>query len=164
MIREEVVKVGMADLRTIRGSGILRTTGLGSCVGLSLYDPVSKVAGMAHIMLPSSELAWTPSVSPAKYADTAIPELIRQMTELGALTGRLEAKLAGGAQMFASVSGGDSLRIGPRNTETCRRLLQERHIPISGEDTGGHYGRTIEFHCGTGVLYVRSVQRGVREL
>lgn len=164
MIVENIVKVGMADLKiAVRETDVLKTTGLGSCVGLTLYDPKARISGMAHIMLPSSEIARSGNLNPAKYADTAIPELIRLMREAGADTGKLVAKLAGGAQMFA-FTGPDTMRIGPRNVEMCKELLARLGIPIKGEDTGLNFGRTIEFHNATGILVVRSVQQGVKQL
>jgi chemotaxis protein CheD len=164
MMVDNIVKVGMADLKVTLGKDdVLKTTGLGSCVGLTLYDPVAKVAGMAHVMLPSSEIARDSNLNIAKYADTAIPEMIRQMSELGAAQSRLIAKMAGGAQMFAFSTGSDTMRIGPRNVEICKEMMQDLRIPIHAEDTGANYGRTIEFYCSTGILLVRSVQQGVKQ-
>jgi chemotaxis protein CheD len=165
MIERTLIKVGMADLNVTSHAGVLKTTGLGSCVGLTLYDPVSKVAGMAHVMLPSSEIAKEGKLNQAKYADTAIPQLIRLMVELGAIVGRMESKMAGGAQMFAFTAGaGDTMRIGPRNVESCKTMLSQFKIPLKAEDTGGSYGRTIEFDSATGLLFISSVQQGNKEL
>ncbi|MGZ9584614.1 chemotaxis protein CheD [Paenibacillus marinisediminis] len=158
-----VVKVGMADLNICR-SGSIRTSGLGSCIGLTLYDPGIKIAGMAHVMLPSSEIAREGNLNIAKYADTAIPELVRLMINEGAVLSRLIAKMAGGAQMFAFASGNDMMRIGPRNVESCKQMLSLHGIPLVGEDTGGNYGRTIELSCDDGILHIRSVQKGEKEL
>ncbi|MFC4775371.1 chemotaxis protein CheD [Paenibacillus sp. GCM10023252] len=158
-----VIKVGMADLKIARDGAILKTTGLGSCVGLTLYDPVTRIAGMAHIMLPSSEIARDTVFNTAKYADTAIPELLRQMAEAGAAVKRMVGKMAGGAQMFA-FSGGDSMRIGPRNAEACSMILEKYPIPVAASDTGGNYGRTIEFDSSSGMLSIRSVQLGTKEI
>jgi chemotaxis protein CheD len=164
MIQDNLIKVGMADLQVTQSTGVLKTTGLGSCVGLTLYDAKVKVAGMAHVMLPSSGIAREGTINIAKYADTAIPELISKMQLLGASVSRMEAKLAGGAQMFAFAANHDSMRIGPRNVESCKELLKQHEIPIKAEDTGGNYGRTIEFDCETGILIIRSVQHGIKEL
>jgi len=164
MIQDNFIKVAMADLKVINLTGILKTTGLGSCVGLTLYDSKAKVAGMAHVMLPSSEIAKEGTLNVAKYADTAIPDMIEKMKALGANVARLEAKMAGGAQMFAFASQSDTMRIGPRNTESCKEMLKKYAIPIKAEDTGGSYGRTIEFNCETGMLLIRSVQHGIKEL
>ncbi|WP_027090848.1 chemotaxis protein CheD [Cohnella thermotolerans] len=158
------VKVGMADLNVAAEGAVLKTTGLGSCVGLTLFDPQRQVAGMAHIMLPSSDIAREGQLNIAKYADTAIPELLNRVVQLGADRKRLVAKLAGGAQMFAFAGGSDSLRIGPRNVESVKRELDKWAIPVMSEDTGGNYGRTIEFDSRSGVLTVRSVQYGVKEI
>jgi chemotaxis protein CheD len=164
MIQDNLIKVGMADLNVTMGSGVLKTTGLGSCVGLTLYDPVKKIAGMAHVMLPSSEIAREGQLNIAKYADTAIPELIDRMKALGAVASRLEAKMAGGAQMFAFAVNSETMRVGPRNIESCKEMLNTLSIPIKAEDTGGNYGRTIEFSSSNGVLSIRSVQYGVKEI
>lgn len=164
MIQENFIKVGMADLNVAISGSILKTTGLGSCVGLTLFDSRMKIAGMAHVMLPSSEIAREGNMNIAKYADTAIPELIRKMEDLGASVNRLEAKMAGGAQMFAFAGSSDTMRIGPRNVESCKAMLKQYAIPIKAEDTGANYGRTIEFHSETGILVIRSVQQGVKEV
>ncbi|WP_274361459.1 chemotaxis protein CheD [Paenibacillus thermotolerans] len=164
MNSDTIIKVGMADLNVANAGCVLRTTGLGSCVGVTLYDPVLKIAGMAHVMLPSSEIAREGVLNKAKYADTAIPEVIRLLVQLGAAASRLEAKLAGGAQMFSLGTGGDTMRIGPRNVESCKLSLQKFNIPVKAEDTGGNYGRTIEFQSDSGKLLIRSVQHGIKEL
>ncbi|MBP1991314.1 chemotaxis protein CheD [Paenibacillus eucommiae] len=164
MIQDKTIKVGMADLNTAHVTGVLKTTGLGSCVGVTLYDSRAKVAGMAHVMLPSSAIAREGAMNIAKYADTAIPSMIAKMELLGAVLSRLEAKLAGGAQMFAFAGNNDTMRIGPRNVESCKEMLKKYSIPVKAEDTGANYGRTIEFDCETGILLVRSVQLGSKEL
>lgn len=164
MIQDSFIKVGMADLNVATGTGILKTTGLGSCVGVTLYDPKTKVAGMAHVMLPSSEIAKEGNLNIAKYADTAIPELLKRMIQLGAAQSRLVAKMAGGAQMFAFQSTSDTMRIGPRNVESCKVQLKVLSIPVVAEDTGGNMGRTIEFNSDNGILVLRTVQQGVKEL
>ncbi|WP_145408823.1 chemotaxis protein CheD [Paenibacillus xylanexedens] len=165
MIEEKsVVKVGMADLNIAHLPGIIRTTGLGSCVGLTMYDPQLKLAGMAHVMLPTSDIAREGNLNRAKYADTALPELLEKMVKLGASQSRIVSKMAGGSQMFAFSGAGDTMRIGPRNADSCREWLEKLGIPLLAEDTGGNYGRTIEMDCETGLLTIRSVQMGVKEL
>lgn len=161
---QRIIKVGMADLNVITEYGLIRTTGLGSCVGVTLFDPQVKVAGLAHVMLPSSEIAREGALNIAKYADTAVPALVQSLLQLGANKKRLIAKMAGGSQMFTFAGTGDSMRIGPRNVESCRQKLSELEIPIIAEDTGGNYGRTIELDCETGILFIRSVQKGIKEL
>ncbi|MHA0855988.1 chemotaxis protein CheD [Paenibacillus sp. CMAA1364] len=164
MIDQNIVKVSMADLNVIQQSGLIRTSGLGSCVGLTMYDPVLHIAGMAHVMLPTSSIAREGEINVAKYADTALPSLLEELQKLGSRKSNLVAKMAGGSQMFAFTGNSDSMRIGPRNAESCKAKLEELGIPLIGEDTGGNYGRTIELDCSTGILYIRSVQMGVKEL
>ncbi|MCR8630789.1 MULTISPECIES: chemotaxis protein CheD [Paenibacillus] len=164
MIQDNYIKVAMADLNVTHLTGVLKTTGLGSCVGLTLYDSKALVAGMAHVMLPDSDIAREGKLNIAKYANTAIPDMISRMQALGAVVSRLEAKMAGGAQMFAFAGNSDTMRIGPRNVESCKVMLKQFSIPLRAEDTGGNYGRTIEFDCQTGVLLIRSVLQGVKEL
>ncbi|MCD9023385.1 chemotaxis protein CheD [Cohnella silvisoli] len=164
MTEGTLIKVGMADLNIAEGGAVLKTTGLGSCVGLTLYDPQLRLGGMAHIMLPTSEIAREGQVNIAKYADTAIPELLARMKSKGAVTGRLVAKMAGGAQMFAFMGGSDTMRIGPRNVEATKQALEYFKIPLVAEDTGGSYGRTVELNSQNGVFSIRSVQFGVKEI
>jgi len=164
MTNERVIKVGMADLQVIAEAGSLRTTGLGSCVGITLHDPKMHIAGMAHVMLPASDIVRDGPLNPAKYADTAIPLLVEQMLDLGAQSRRLQAKMAGGAQMFAFTGTNETMRIGWRNVETCKAILQRFSIPLIAEDTGGNFGRTIEICSVTGILMIRSVQYGVKEI
>ena len=99
----KVIKVGMADLNICKSPDIITTLGLGSCIGLTLYDPVTKIGGLVHYMLPDSTQMRNNS-NIAKFADTGIDELLKQVLRAGANRTRLVAKIAGGAKMF-SVSG-----------------------------------------------------------
>lgn len=159
----KIVKVGMADLNVAESPDKIRTVGLGSCVGVVLYDKLTKIGGMAHVMLPSSSMSKG-ELNIAKYADTAIPKLIKDMQRAGANPRRITAKLAGGAQMFSFSSSNDIMRIGPRNVEACKEALSKAGIVVQTEDTGGNWGRTIEMDCLTGVLQVRAVNQGIKEI
>ncbi|BCK00141.1 chemotaxis protein CheD [Anaerocolumna chitinilytica] len=156
-----MVKVGMADLNVCSSPDALTTLGLGSCVGISLYDSVSKTAGMVHVMLPDSTKIKN-NENIAKFADTGIDALIQKMIYIGANKNRLVAKIAGGAQMFAFSSNNDMLRIGERNVEASKAKLASLGIKILAEDTGLNYGRTIEFYAETGELYVKSVGKPLK--
>ncbi|MDA8210931.1 MAG: chemotaxis protein CheD [Clostridia bacterium] len=156
---EHVVKVGMCDLKTAKPPQRLLTSGLGSCVGICLYDPVTKTGGMAHIMLPDSAQARG-NTNPAKFADTAIPLLIEEMLALGAVKSRLVAKIAGGAQMFDFATNSEVMRVGDRNSKAVAAKLKQEGIPILVNDTGGNFGRTIEFDTVDGKLYIRTLDKG----
>lgn len=152
----EMIKVGMADLNVCVAPNGITTLGLGSCVGIILYDQRNKIAGLAHIMLPDSTKISN-NENKAKFADTGIDELIIRMKEIGANSKGLIAKIAGGAQMFAFSKNNDMMRIGDRNIEATKAKLKELSIPILAEDTGLNYGRTIEFYPETGELHIKSV-------
>jgi len=154
----ELIKVGMADLNVCCPPKGITTLGLGSCVGVVLYDPVSKVAGLAHIMLPDSTKILN-NENKAKFADTGIDLLVSNMKKLGANPNRLIAKIAGGAQMFSFMNNNEMMRVGERNVEATKAKLAELGIPIVAEDTGANYGRTIEFYPETGELKIKSVGR-----
>ncbi len=158
-----MIKVGMADLKVTSSPNVLSTLGLGSCIGICLYDPVTKVSGLAHIMLPSSKTIKNNS-NTAKFADTGIDELLVKMEGLGANKRRLVGKIAGGAQMFAFSSGNDTMRIGERNAEAVREILRANRIPIQADETGGNYGRTIEFYADSGRLLIKTIGHGTKEV
>ncbi len=153
---KNMIRVGMADLKVCESPGILTTLGLGSCVGIVLYDSLSKIGGMVHVMLPDST-KFTNNENKAKYADTGIETLVNNMLDVGANKERIVAKIAGGAQMFAFSSDSDALRIGERNVEAVKKILDTKKIKIMAEDTGLNYGRTIEFYTETGELLIKSV-------
>lgn len=154
----EPIKVGMAELRTAQYPQNLTTIGLGSCVGVCLWDPLAKVAGMVHVMLPDSTQSL-PSANKAKYADTGIPLLLEEMQKCGARKNRIVAKIAGGAQMFAYSQKNEILRIGDRNIDAVKRILNNEGIRILAEDVGGNYGRTIVFYTDDARLTIKSVNR-----
>ena len=160
---ENLVKVGMADLAASGYPSILTTLGLGSCVGVALYDQHVRVIGLAHIMLPSSLQARN-NTNYAKFADTAIVKLVSDMIKLGARRDNLIAKLAGGAQMFAFSQSSDMLRVGMRNVIAAKEKLAELRIPITSEDTGGNYGRTIELYSDNGRLLIKTIGYGVKQI
>lgn len=153
------VTVGISDLNTVKSPDILVTYALGSCVGICLYDPLVQVAGLSHIMLPSSSLI-TNQNQPMKFADTAIVMLVKKMELLGAKNIRIKAKIAGGAQMFASMSNSSIGNIGQRNVAAVKQVLASLNIPIVAEDTGKDYGRTVYFDATNGSMRVKSVNKG----
>jgi chemotaxis protein CheD len=159
----KVVKVGMADLGVTRAPGVIITLGLGSCVGIALFDKLNKVAGLAHIMLPSSTEIKN-NKNKAKFADTAIELLLKNMIDIGANKRNIHAKLAGGAQMFSFTSQSDILKIGERNVLASKSKLKELNIPIIAEDTGGNYGRTIELNAENGELFIKTIGHGTKTI
>lgn len=154
------IKVGISDLAVAKnGEGII-TYALGSCIGICLFDSVRKVAGLSHIMLPTSEAFKPTGTQIYKFADLAIPELVRQMELQGAKRICMKAKIAGGAQMFPGVSNSNLANIGQRNIIAVKQSLAQLKIPIIAEDTGKNYGRTQLLNSKDGVMTIKSVNRG----
>lgn len=157
------IQVGIAELKTGKSPEKIITIGLGSCVGVTLYDPINKIGGMVHIMLPNSkEIKNNDNV--AKFADTGIPKLLQEVIKKGAKKNNIVAKMAGGAQMFNLSTNNNALRIGDRNIIATKKILQELNIPIKANDTGQNYGRTIILDLNTGGLLVRSIGKSEKQI
>lgn len=160
----EVIKVGMADLKVCAYPDSLITLGLGSCVGIALYDKVTKITGLAHIMLPDSTRI-TKNENIAKFADTAIDETIRLMLLKGANRNRIVAKIAGGADMFnLAKTSKNTFQVGASNIEAVKKKLSELRIPILAEDVGLNYGRTVTIRSEDGMFEIKSVGKPVKEI
>ena len=124
-----IIKVGMADLNVCKAPDGLTTLGLGSCIGLTLYDPVTKIGGMVHYMLPDSTKI-THNQNRMKFADTCLLDMYHELLARGGLKENLRAKIAGGARMFAHHSDNELLNVGHQNNQAVRKFLQEKNIPI----------------------------------
>lgn len=158
------VHVGMADLIVAKHPVNLVTLGLGSCIGLVIFDQTTKSAGMVHIMLPDSR--DTKNIpKPGKFADTAIPLLLDELFKLGVNKAQLRAKMAGGAQMF-SMPGKDNaiFSVGTRNIEATTKILAAHGIKVVASDTGGNKGRSVEFSSETLKFIVKTLGSGTKEI
>ncbi|MFA6308246.1 MAG: chemotaxis protein CheD [Clostridia bacterium] len=160
---KKVIKVGMADLQVACSNCVLTTYGLGSCVGVALYDHQKKIIGLAHIMLPSSKKAKNKS-NAAKFVDTAVDKLLKEMINIGASRERVTAKLVGGSQMFSSAYLCDISKIGHNNVLSAKKKLEDLDITVVSEDTGGNYGRTLEFNSDDGNLIVKTIEHGIKQI
>nr|WP_317358284.1 chemotaxis protein CheD [uncultured Tyzzerella sp.] len=159
MISSGSLIVGMADLNVAKNTGVLITLGLGSCVGIALYDPVSKVAGLAHAMLPDSKEIKN-NTNIAKFVDLATIKLTKDMIRQGAQQSRIVAKIAGGAQMFAFGSTQQNMRIGDRNVQAAEHMLKRLGIKILSKDVGKTFGRTVELHAADGKFIIKTIEHG----
>ena len=161
----EALKVGMADLKVTKSPGILTSLGLGSCVGVALYDDKNKIAGLLHAMLPSaSEIINAKNQNKAKFVDTGIDLLIKMMRDEGANTRNIVAKIAGGSQMFSFSTNSNILKIGERNVIAAKEKLKSMNIRIISEDTGGNYGRTIQLNAEDGLFLVKTIGHGTKTI
>lgn len=160
-----VINIGMSQIEiTSKPGTLLVAPSLGSCIGLGIYDPVIKLGGMAHIVLPGGDKALKPDEKPGKYADTAIPELLSKLLSMGAVKSRLVIKMAGGAQMFNIQQGSNILNIGMRNTIAVKAALSKEGLDIKNSDTGGNKGRTFKLDVATGVYSVKLIGQNECEL
>lgn len=128
-----------------------------------MYDPETRVGGLAHVLLPSSEEAVSVEV-PGKFADLAVPILVEEVVRLGANPTRLVGKIAGGAQMLAVPQFSNGFNVGERNVQAVKAALMRCGVPLLGADTGGKRGRSLSMHLGTGKVLVRILGERVTEL
>jgi chemotaxis protein CheD len=158
------VSVGIGQLAISKDPGeVLVAYGLGSCIGVSCYDPQTKVSGMAHILLPSSDGKRVEEREPARFADTGIDLLMTRLTAAGAVPRRLVVKVAGGAAVLGPANA-EKFKIGTRNAEAITERLKKHGLKPVAEDLGGTKGRTLEMHPGTGKTYVRTASSPANEL
>lgn len=149
--------VGLGDL-FVSASADLVAYSLGSCVGICLWDPLLKLAAMAHVVLPTAPAG--PIANPGKFGDTAVPALLEALRQHGAEKHRLQCKIAGGAAVLALGGGGSLPNIGARNVEAVKAALARAGIRLMAEQTGGNQGRTVRLEPRSGRVLVRTV-RGI---
>ena len=154
---EKKISVGIADMKMTRQEGILITYALGSCIGVSFYDPMIKLGALLHIMLPEKSGAKDGNVY--KFADTGIHETLRKLSAFGATKSRMVCKIAGGAKMFEMKGGGGLGNIGERNAQNVKRILMSEGLRVYSEYVGANYARTMLLDVATGQVYIRSAGR-----
>lgn len=155
----EKIRVKIADYKISSFPGILVSFGLGSCVGISLYDFETKIGGLAHILLPSTS-SFKDGEHDGKYADRAVRAMFQTMIAEGCIKERIVAKVAGGAAMFQNINVNDQKLVGERNVEAVTRQLELLGIEMAASDTGGSHGRTIELNLENGEMSIKSLRHG----
>lgn len=156
----DIVRVGMADYKICQPPQAISTLGLGSCVGVVLYDKHSKTCGMAHIMLPDSTKINHNS-NRYKFADTCLIDMLNEMLSMGVSKRNIEAKIAGGARMFSFEPENVQLNIGAKNILAVKKFLETQGIPLVAEDCGDTISRTIEFTPEDFKLSVKTANKGI---
>jgi chemotaxis protein CheD len=156
-----VIAVGLGDLFVSKAEDLVAYS-LGSCVGICLWDPVARVAAMAHVVLPTAPAG--PVALPGKFGDTAVPAMLAALSRAGAQKTRLQCKIAGGAAVLAIGGGGSLPKIGDRNVEAVKAALAQVNLRILGEQTGGNQGRTVRLEPPSGRVLVRTVRGSETEL
>lgn len=154
------INVGISDMKIASSPKGLISYALGSCVGICIIDKVKRIAGMVHVMLPNNNNINDNNLF--KYADTGIPEMVKQMESLGCMRIRMTAKIAGGARMF-EIKGNSSIgNIGERNVIATKEVLNKLNIKLISQDVGENYGRTITFDSDTGNLTIKSFAKNIK--
>ena len=148
------IKVGIADMAITRQEGTLITYALGSCIGISLYDPAIKLGSLLHIMLPEAANMREPNVF--KFADTGIQETLRKMSVFGGMKSRYVCKIAGGARMFEIQGSSGIGNIGERNIESVKNVMRSEQIRVVKQDVGANYARTMLLDVATGAVAIRT--------
>ena len=159
---ERDIKVGIGDMKFTRGGGSIITYALGSCIGITFYDPAIKLGGLLHIMLPNRSDPNDPKIY--KYADSGIREMVRKLSAFGMVKSRTVVKIAGGAKMFDIKGNTDFGNIGQRNAAMVKKILMEERMRITSEDTGGAYARTMLLNVDNGDVVIRTVGRPEKHL
>jgi chemotaxis protein CheD len=141
---------------------VLVTHALGSCIGVAIYDPLARVGGILHYMLPDSNLDPVKGQEiPHMFADTGLPQLFRECYRLGAQKSRLKVKVAGGSQVLGSK---EFFQIGRRNYAALRKIFLKNNVLIDKEDVGGSKARTLFLEIATGNAWIKIMGQNTVEL
>lgn len=159
---EKELKVGIGDMKFTRGEGRIITYALGSCIGVSFYDPFLHLGALLHIMLPLQCGSYDNNVF--KYADTGIRETLRKLSAFGMVKARTVVKIAGGAKMFEISGNADFGNIGQRNAVSVKKVLKEEGMRLVAEDTGGTYARTMYLDITSGDVVIRTFGKPEKHL
>jgi chemotaxis protein CheD len=164
MENTNIVEVQMADLQVVGGPpAVLVTRGLGSCLGITFYDPIKKMGAMAHSMLPDFDKARS-KTNPHRFVNSSIHKMVEEFEKKGCPRTRIIAKLFGGAHMFSFINTDSVLNVGQKNIEMAVALLKELGIKVVGQEVGGTFGRTIEFNLDNGKVLVKTISWGEKEV
>jgi len=163
IMEEKIIEVDLADMKIAQVPARLVTRGLGSCLGITIYDPIKKIGAMAHAMLPDIDKARIKS-NPARFVNAVIKKAVEELEKLGCSRSRLVAKLFGGAHMFTFIAPDSILNVGGKNIEVAEAVLKELGIKIAAQEIGGTFGRTIELNLENGKVMVRSISLGEKEV
>jgi chemotaxis protein CheD len=151
--------IGVADmLVSANPDAELTTFALGSCLGITIHDPVAKVGGMLHVMLPLSSVNPEKAASnPSMFVDTGVPRLFKDCYKAGAAKERLVVKVAGGASLRCDEKE-DHFQIGARNFTLLKKLLWKNGVLMEAYEVGGNVARTMSIHIGTGLVTLKSAE------
>lgn len=155
--------VGIADMKVAKNpEDTLITYSLGSCIGVTIYDPLTRVGGLLHFMLPDSQIDPQKAENkPWMFADTGVPSLFREAYKLGAEKKRLQVKVAGGSHIM---DGSGFFNIGKRNHLALQEIFRANGVLVSAEDIGGNGNRTLSIELSSGRVLVKTSREEAKEL
>lgn len=163
MSEGQLIEVGISDMKLSKTPDKLITRGLGSCVGITLYDPLKKTGGMAHAMLPDAGKASI-DINPLRFVNYVIKQMVHEMEKAGSNRKNMEAKLFGGAHMFGFLSSEAVLNVGDKNVEMSKSVLSEMGINVAADETGGTFGRTVTLNLENGKVTIKTIAWGEKEV
>ncbi|HRZ14286.1 MAG TPA: chemotaxis protein CheD [Candidatus Omnitrophota bacterium] len=163
IMEEHLIEVQMGKMEVSQAPERIITRGLGSCLGITFYDPVKKIGGMAHPMLPDINRAKV-QTNQSRFVNSAITSMLSELEKRGCSRSRMEVKMFGGAHMFSFINTDSALNVGQKNIEMAHQMVKELNIKITGEEVGGTFGRTIELNLETGKVLVKTVSWGEKEV
>ena len=159
------IVVGLGEIKISNNpNDVLVAYGLGSCLGITFFDPVMKLAGMVHAVLPTCDTSIPQTEASTKYVCCGIDTLLKKIVDAGGQRGRLVIRMAGGANMLSATSFSDIMNIGQRNIESARQKLSELKFQVAGEEVGGNIGRTVRFYVVDGRVAIRMMGGKEREI
>jgi chemotaxis protein CheD len=158
-VERRVIEVNMANMSIAKAPHVLVTRGLGSCLGIALYDPTKKIGAMAHPMLPDIEKAKVKS-NPARFVNSVIDKMLEDLKKEGCLKKNLVVKLFGGAHMFSFIAQDSILNVGEKNIEMAKSIFRQLGLKITAEELRGNIGRTIELNLEDGKVRLKSITAG----
>lgn len=161
---QELVVVGLGEMQiTNDNNKVLACLGLGSCIGVSAYDPVVRTGAVVHIVLPEGQ-GEDCEKSSSKYANLALPFMLREMEKMGAVKNRIVLKIVGGAKIINNVPVNSLLDIGSRNITAIKSTIARHNLVLKSEELGGTSGRSMWLHIDTGVTRVRTTANPIFEI
>lgn len=161
--KERIIEIGMGEMKTGESPAKLITRGLGSCVAITVFDPVKKTGGMAHAMLPDIERVKLKS-NPSRFVNYIVKKMVEELEKQGCLRQRFIVKLFGGAHMFGFITSESILNVGEKNILMAKTVIDELGLKLSAEETGGTFGRTTELDLETGKVLVKTIAWGEKEV
>lgn len=157
------VAVGLGEIKISRDPGeLLVAYGLGSCLGIGVFDPIARVAGMLHAILPANPNGS--SENAGKYVDTGVALLLEQMIKLGGERRRFILRMAGGANMLIAPGMSSVLNVGSRNVESAFAIFTTLNLKLASHEVGGNVGRTVRFYVADGRMTIRTMGNQEREI